>query len=56
MAGGVRRVVGRVEREAPAEEGVGWIGDLDFGQVMRKWVIEGGIRLIYRSMVWTTNG
>jgi len=40
----------RQNRKAAAEKWMCWVCDLDLGHIFFQWVIEGGIKLIVRSM------
>jgi hypothetical protein len=51
VAGTLRRMADRDDREAPSVERVGRVGHLDhFG--LGRWVLEGGIKLLSRSTRW----
>jgi hypothetical protein len=41
----LHRRTDRAQLEATPEEGMGGIGDLNLGHVVRRWIIEGGIKL-----------
>jgi hypothetical protein len=56
-------VAGRMERSGngddlkmAAKKWVGWIRDLDHGRLFWGWVLEGGTKLIGRSMKSRTSG
>jgi hypothetical protein len=44
----------RQDLEAAPEEGMGGVGHLDQFGIKLRWVLEGGIMLLSRSILWTT--
>jgi hypothetical protein len=45
----------RQDLEASAVEGVGGVGHLDHFRIERRWVLEGGIMLLSRLIIWIMN-
>jgi len=46
----------REQRKPATKQGVLWIGDLDLGQFLFRWVVEGGIKVMARLRRSTTDG
>jgi hypothetical protein len=55
VAGALGRMADRQDLEASAVEGVGGVGDLDHFRIERRWVLEGDIMLLSRSIIWIMN-
>ena len=55
MAGALGRMADRKDLEASAVEGMGGVGHLDHFRIERRWVLEGGIMLLSRLIIWITN-
>jgi hypothetical protein len=44
----------REQRKPATKQGVLWISDLDLGQFLFRWVVEGAIKVMARSMSYRT--
>jgi hypothetical protein len=56
MAGALGGMAHRQDREASAEEGMCGVGHLDHFGIERRWVLEGGIKLLSRLIKSAMNG
>jgi hypothetical protein len=55
MAGALGGMAHRQDLEASAEEGMYGVGHLDHFGIERRWVLEGGIKLLSRLTIWIMN-
>src|SRR5215510_4941981 len=56
IAHAVRARTSREQDKTATEERMAGVGDLDFCQVVDRWVVDRGIKMFGRSTIWTTPG